>query len=625
MSAFLGRGAQVRVRTAPDGAWSLIGKVTAIGGPAITAEPVEVTTLDATAGYKEYSGGLRQGGDLQLACFWINGEAAQLLLRGAQETGATLYWWVTWPSSPTTDAQFVGNVTDYGWTTAANEALKTVVTVRLTGAVDWSAPAAANPGPNEITAAYSAIGREAGGGNWPGSWPTPTITTGASGHGSDGSTDSLSYLYVPLTYDLSAAVHYAELRLGVASFSGAGAATLRVRAVKQHSPVAPVNGNAATYPSTLYTSPGWTTAYRDVALTMSGTGEYRFDVTEIVNEVAALSGGAGTAILFVLEPQEFNSTTFAWDTTTPTPSLLLYRDLTDRAYQRHLIKDGVVCYFWPFDATDLGAQDSHPSMIRAVVGSGHNGTMSDHTVANHPTGYNQQLKVTSKSSQHAAFMEVFNANGTAVMAVYETTEPALRRLFGPSADPGASPDDDGNYGWPTNFNQKSYLWIVQGVHHEIDHVEGWWMDVWGDSGWMSSFWEKNGSGGDASWEFSPTGFPGGQPQRQNRPAAYRNNIGEVKTLVSYYERKTAPRQWHAGYHNGDPAGGFAWSQADTTGSSNFDVWASGFGIIGRQMKQGVLMLEIYPTPRLQHIKQAAERTRKLWAAGVKSLPPILFP
>lgn len=131
-----GVGTTVRVAASPSST-AYLAKVLSIGGPNLSAESVEVTTLDSTGGFKEYVPGIREGGDVNLELYWSAGNAPQDLLQAAVDTDTPLWFYIEWPTSPLEGAAFYANVASYGAATAANEGVKATVGLKISGAVTW--------------------------------------------------------------------------------------------------------------------------------------------------------------------------------------------------------------------------------------------------------------------------------------------------------------------------------------------------------------------------------------------------------------------------------------------------------------------------------------------------------
>lgn len=115
-----------------------VGRVISISGPQISSERIEITTLDSAGGYKEYIGGLKDGGEIQLEVYWKKSDAKQVILRNAVDDGTQLPFQITWPDSPATVCSGTIIVSSFGMNTAANEGVKATISCKLTGAPVWA-------------------------------------------------------------------------------------------------------------------------------------------------------------------------------------------------------------------------------------------------------------------------------------------------------------------------------------------------------------------------------------------------------------------------------------------------------------------------------------------------------
>lgn len=70
--ARLGYGTLLERRTAtsPD-VWQLLGERTQIGGPTLSRETPDVTHMDSPGGWREFLGGLKDGGEVTVEGNWV--------------------------------------------------------------------------------------------------------------------------------------------------------------------------------------------------------------------------------------------------------------------------------------------------------------------------------------------------------------------------------------------------------------------------------------------------------------------------------------------------------------------------------------------------------------------------
>lgn len=75
----------------------LIGKLKSIGEQSVEVNMIDVSTLDSTGGYKEYIPGMKDTGVLALEGVHLKTDTGQELCRTLLGTGATGYYWITFP------------------------------------------------------------------------------------------------------------------------------------------------------------------------------------------------------------------------------------------------------------------------------------------------------------------------------------------------------------------------------------------------------------------------------------------------------------------------------------------------------------------------------------------------
>lgn len=110
MAKFTGKGAEIAVKKAgATPTWQVVGQVAEIGNIDISADEVEVTTLDA-GDYRQYIQGFKDPGECQLTVLWDpaladQGDSPDGLF-GLFSSGETRDWYIRWNSSETGGATF---------------------------------------------------------------------------------------------------------------------------------------------------------------------------------------------------------------------------------------------------------------------------------------------------------------------------------------------------------------------------------------------------------------------------------------------------------------------------------------------------------------------------------------
>lgn len=118
-------------------AFTTIPEVRNIGGPELSVESVEATSLDSTGGYKEYISGLKDGGSVSFELNYT-GHAQQQLLRTDLAAGTLRDYRITWPNSPATVVDFAATVESFSMTTEPNAPVSVSVTLKISGAPTWT-------------------------------------------------------------------------------------------------------------------------------------------------------------------------------------------------------------------------------------------------------------------------------------------------------------------------------------------------------------------------------------------------------------------------------------------------------------------------------------------------------
>lgn len=137
-----GIGAEFRVGdgATPTEAFTKVAEVQNISGPELTAEQIEVTSLDSVGGYKEYIPGLLDSGSVTLEMNFLAGDAQQTALRTKVMTvgQAATNFRIVLPDPATTTITFAGIVESYSPSVETGSQITASVTIKITGATVWS-------------------------------------------------------------------------------------------------------------------------------------------------------------------------------------------------------------------------------------------------------------------------------------------------------------------------------------------------------------------------------------------------------------------------------------------------------------------------------------------------------
>jgi len=113
-----------------------VAKLTKIGVPKLTKEKIDVTTLDSAGGYREYIGGFRDSGELDIEGY-ATGDAGQTTLKSNYESDDNVSFTIEFSNGRT--CTFDGYVSEYEEGEATmNEAVKIKAKLTVSGVVDYA-------------------------------------------------------------------------------------------------------------------------------------------------------------------------------------------------------------------------------------------------------------------------------------------------------------------------------------------------------------------------------------------------------------------------------------------------------------------------------------------------------
>jgi predicted secreted protein len=121
----MGDGAGTEVFTA-------IAGIVNIGGPELSVEEIEATSLDSTGGYKEYIPGMKDGGAVNFTMHFSNA-LQQRTLRGKLGAVNPTNFKITLPTSPVCTIAFAARLTTWSQTTEANSPMTADVNLKISG------------------------------------------------------------------------------------------------------------------------------------------------------------------------------------------------------------------------------------------------------------------------------------------------------------------------------------------------------------------------------------------------------------------------------------------------------------------------------------------------------------
>ena len=126
-------GVGTQFRRWSGSAWVKISEINSISGPNMSRDTIDVTSLDSIGGYREFIGGFRDGGTVQLA---MN------LLRASLDTMKTDFesddlqnYEIVLPDDETTTLEFTGLVTELPLEIPPDDKITMTVSIKVSGQV----------------------------------------------------------------------------------------------------------------------------------------------------------------------------------------------------------------------------------------------------------------------------------------------------------------------------------------------------------------------------------------------------------------------------------------------------------------------------------------------------------
>ena len=114
-------------------AWVNIAEINSISGPSMSRDTIDVTSLDSTGGYREFIGGFRDSGTLQLTMNFS--QSTFELMKTDFESDTNQNYEIVLPDTATTTLEFVGLVTELPLEITADDKITSSVTLKITGQV----------------------------------------------------------------------------------------------------------------------------------------------------------------------------------------------------------------------------------------------------------------------------------------------------------------------------------------------------------------------------------------------------------------------------------------------------------------------------------------------------------
>ena len=113
----------------------LIGGLTEIGGLSLSADTIDVTTLDSSGGYREFIGGFKDGGEVSLSGYLDNTVGkGQAEMYTAFQSGAVKEFVITFPVATKTTWTFSGVVTGFETSAGLEDPISFGASIKVSGA-----------------------------------------------------------------------------------------------------------------------------------------------------------------------------------------------------------------------------------------------------------------------------------------------------------------------------------------------------------------------------------------------------------------------------------------------------------------------------------------------------------
>jgi predicted secreted protein len=126
-------GVGTKFRRWSGAAWVNIAEVNSISGPGMTRETIDVTSLDSTGGYREFIGGFKDGGTVQLTMNFIR--ASLDTMKTDFESDDQQNYEIVLPDAESTTLEFQGLVTELPLEIPPDDKITMTVSIKISGEV----------------------------------------------------------------------------------------------------------------------------------------------------------------------------------------------------------------------------------------------------------------------------------------------------------------------------------------------------------------------------------------------------------------------------------------------------------------------------------------------------------
>ena len=113
-----------------------VAEINSISGPNMSRDPIDVTSLDSTGGYREFIPGFRDGGEVTLSCNWELGAWSDWLADFQSDNIVT--YTIVLSNDEATEISFDAYCVGMGVEIPTDDKVTNEVTLKITGAVSIS-------------------------------------------------------------------------------------------------------------------------------------------------------------------------------------------------------------------------------------------------------------------------------------------------------------------------------------------------------------------------------------------------------------------------------------------------------------------------------------------------------
>src|ERR1043166_527438 len=114
--------------------FNTVAEVRSIDGPKLSKDRKEVTHMLSPNGFREFIGGLKDGGEITFTVNFVPSDGTQDATTGLIadfENNVKRYWRITWPTTPTYTSTFQAEVVDLNFKTPVDDAITLDVPLKL--------------------------------------------------------------------------------------------------------------------------------------------------------------------------------------------------------------------------------------------------------------------------------------------------------------------------------------------------------------------------------------------------------------------------------------------------------------------------------------------------------------